>query len=93
MAPTTASTEKMHEALALLNEAARERREEIGKLLNEKYTHIRDSVSHAAHDSAVWMRDSGKAVDESAHKHPWYFVGGAAVIGLLLGFILGRKRD
>jgi ElaB/YqjD/DUF883 family membrane-anchored ribosome-binding protein len=42
------SSKKFEEALQLLNEAAREKKDEIGRLLSDKYSHIRDVVQDAA---------------------------------------------
>ena len=42
------STKKFEEALHLLNEAAREKKEEIQSLINDRYTQIRDVVEEAA---------------------------------------------
>ena len=43
-----ASTEKLNEALAHLNEAAKERREELQTLLAEKYTDLKAAFGGAA---------------------------------------------
>ena len=103
MTQTAAGTEKLNEALAHLNEAAKERREELQALLAGKYTDLKAAVGGAANASADWMKEQGKevgdtaklaasTVDHSVRKHPWYYVGGAALGGLLLGFLLGRHR-
>ncbi len=42
------SSKKFEEALQLLNEAAREKKEEIQQLFGDKYTHIREAVQEAA---------------------------------------------
>lgn len=34
-----------------------------------------------------------KTVDSSAHENPWYFIGGAAVVAGVLGFMMGRKSS
>jgi len=103
MIHAAAGTEKLNEALAHLNEAAKERREELQRLLAEKYTDLRAAIGGAAGASANWMKEGGRevgetakvaasAVDHSLRKHPWYYVGGAAVGGLLLGLLIGRPR-
>ena len=103
MVHAAASTEKLNEALAHLNEAAKERREELQKLLAEKYTDLKAAFGGAAGASVNWMKEGGRevgetaklaasTVDHSVHKHPWYYVGGAAVGALILGFLLGRHR-
>lgn len=103
MIHTTASTEKLNEALAHLNEAAKERREELQTLLAEKYTDLRSAFGVAAHASGDWMKEQGRevgdsavlaanTVDHSVRKHPWYYIGGAALGGLLIGLLAGRRR-
>jgi ElaB/YqjD/DUF883 family membrane-anchored ribosome-binding protein len=44
MARQSESTEKIHEALALLNEAAREKKDELGQMLHGKYDALKDTV-------------------------------------------------
>ena len=103
MTHTTVGTEKLNEALAHLNEAAKERREELQTLLAEKYTDLKAAFGGAAHASADWMKEQGRevgetaklaasTVDHSVRKHPWYYVGGAALGGLLIGLLIGRRR-
>ena len=33
-----------------------------------------------------------KEVDEHVHDNPWPYIGGAALVGVLVGYILGRKN-
>lgn len=40
--------DKIQEALELLNEAAKEKREEVFTMLDDKYEHLREVLSHAA---------------------------------------------
>lgn len=102
---TTAETgnESLHEALAHLNEAAKESRGEIQKLVSEKYTHLRDTFTDAAKASAGWVKEQGveaadkakmtaTAVDKSVHRNPWAYIGGAAATGLVLGLLIGRRK-
>jgi ElaB protein len=34
-----------------------------------------------------------KEVDEHVHDNPWPYIGGAALVGILVGYILGRKNN
>jgi ElaB/YqjD/DUF883 family membrane-anchored ribosome-binding protein len=101
MPNTTAHTEKLNEALAHLNEAARERREELQTLVANKYTDLGAAFGGAARASGTWVKEQSRqvadkaklaagTVDRSARRYPWRYVGGAAAGGLLLGFLLGR---
>jgi ElaB/YqjD/DUF883 family membrane-anchored ribosome-binding protein len=93
----------LNEALAHLNEASKERREEVQKLLDEKYTDLRSAFGGAAQASAGWVREQSReasdkarlaatTVDTHVRQHPWSYVGGAAVTGLLIGMLAGRRR-
>lgn len=35
--------------------------------------------------------ETARAIDVSAHENAWYYIGGAAAVGMVLGFIIGRK--
>ena len=108
------SSEKISEALKLLDEAAKQKKDELTSAMSDKYTHLKHaiveterslvkSVSSAgkhAIDAAAHAKDVGleKArevagdVDKHVHRNPWAYIGGAAVVSLLLGYILGRSR-
>ena len=36
-------------------------------------------------------RQASTKVDQTAHENPWYFVGGAAVAGSMLGLFIGNR--
>ena len=82
------SRQKFEDALTLLNDAAREKREDIQKLLSEKYLHIKDALSTGT-DKATEVFEE---VDESVRKNPWAYIGGVAVGALILGYILGSQK-
>ena len=71
------STKKFEEALHLLNEAAREKKEEIQSLIGDKYTHIRDVIEETAskgrreyrrakNTTEEWLGENGEALREVA---------------------------
>jgi ElaB/YqjD/DUF883 family membrane-anchored ribosome-binding protein len=46
----------------------------------------------AEHAVAERTRVAAKATDEYVHENPWYAVGIAAGVGLLMGMLIGRGR-
>lgn len=87
----------------LLNEAAQMRgnghNEHLVDKLNDKYDHVKEFVAEAAKRNMERL-EQGKekikvaadVVDKSVHNNPWAYVGGAAAVSLLVGFILGHSR-
>jgi ElaB/YqjD/DUF883 family membrane-anchored ribosome-binding protein len=105
------SNENFTAALKLLEEAAKQKKDELTSALSGKYTNLRDlfleneknllkslgTARDQAFEAAAHARDVGvekaRDVDKNVHQNPWPYLGGAAVIGLLLGYILGRNRS
>ena len=58
------SSKKFEEALHLLNEAAREKKDEIQNLLKDRYTEIRDVVEEAAKKSKKRYRRVKDSAEE-----------------------------
>ena len=108
------SSENIAEALKLLEEAAKQKKDELKSAMSDKYTHLKtviveaegtlakslaDAKKHAI-EAAVHAKDVSveKAcevahdVDKNVHQNPWAYIGGTAVVGLLLGYIHGRNR-
>ena len=105
--------ERLTDALKLLEETAKEKKEELTTLLSDKYSNLKETLSDSTHnvaeklgdvkvkaaDAATRAREAGaekakevaKTLDENVHRNPWPYVGGTAVVALLLGYILGRK--
>ena len=82
------SNKKFEEALQLLNEAAKEKKEDVVKLLSEKYSHIKDALSEGRDKAGEVFEE----VDEKVRKNPWPYIGGVAIGALLLGYILGNQK-
>jgi ElaB/YqjD/DUF883 family membrane-anchored ribosome-binding protein len=56
---------------------------------------FKDRAVQAMHDTRDRVvrasRDAAEHVDEQAHQNPWAFVGVAAFLSVILGFLLGRS--
>ena len=70
--PSDNSSQKFEEALQLLNEAAREKKEEIQNLIGDKYGHIKDALHEAAVKNrkqfARYRKLTEEALDEGGEK-------------------------
>jgi len=93
------SNVKISEALDLLNEAAKEKKDELQGLMSNKYAHIREAMTDGAkHAQEAIIQGKEKVmeiagdVDKRVHKDPWVYIAGAAAASLLLGYLMGSKR-
>ena len=85
---TSTNNRKFEEALQLLNEAAREKKDEIARLLTDRFDHLKDAVSQGRERASEVFEE----VDIKVKKNPWPYIGGAAFGALLLGYILGSQK-
>ncbi len=84
MNTTITSPDKMTEALRLLDEAARERRQELPSL--------RRVATRAKERAVETAKKTATGVDKHVRSHPWPYIGGVAATGVLLGYLAARKR-
>ncbi len=54
--------------------------------------HAVEAATHAKDVGVEKARKLAGDVDVVVHRNPWPYIGGTAVIGLLLGYVLGRDR-
>ena len=109
-----AGSENIAAALKLLEEAAKQKKDELRTAMSDKYTNLRslimenegsliESLTTAKDhvlDVATDVKEAGvekareiaRDVDKSVHQNPWPYIAGSAVVGVLLGYILGRNR-
>ena len=114
MEQTQTSGENFAAALKLLEEAAKQKKEELRAVLSDKYTNLRSLIlekegsfmkslatakdqafemtAHAKDASVEKAREIAGDVDENVHQNPWPYIAGSAVVGVLLGYIMGRNR-
>ncbi len=94
---------RINEALELLNAVARDKKAELQAAMENKYTDLSSVVSAFADqmkNRATEQFESGKQkmvdvatdINNSVHRNPWAYIGGAAAAAMLFGFLLGRSR-
>jgi ElaB/YqjD/DUF883 family membrane-anchored ribosome-binding protein len=94
---------RINEALELLNAAARDKKAELQAAMADKYTDLSSvfgSFTDQMKQRAASTYEAGRQkvvdvatdIDKSVHRNPWAYVGGAAAVSLVIGFLLGRSR-
>lgn len=76
----------IHSALKKLRDEANEKEIELLDLIATVYEQVQDKKDEAVQK----VQDSATAVNTSVHLHPWGYIGGAAAIGVLVGWCLRK---
>ena len=99
---TDVTTDKLMEDLRVLAADAEELLRATAGQAGEKVANVRAraqaSVDAAKHrleavgeNVNVRSREAAKATDEFVHHNPWQSIGVATGLGVLLGYLIGRK--
>ncbi len=97
-----ADQKSLREALALIEEASLSNDRELKTLLSNEYNGLKKAVLLSTPET-VWNRiksaqetaydytlEKAKVVDKSVHDKPWHYIGGAALISAIIGYLLGK---
>ncbi|MBF0362360.1 MAG: hypothetical protein HQK49_15190 [Oligoflexia bacterium] len=91
------------EALEVLESAAANGNSDVKNILSSDYQNLRKAImSSAPHlawnkvkdakDSALdFTCDKADLLNKSFHESPWYYLGGATIVSVAIGFLLGRS--
>lgn len=60
--------DKIHEALGLLNEAAREKQEEVYEMIGDKYEHLKELVTDVAENGCDLAASAQKKLVKGLHE-------------------------
>lgn len=74
-----------------LKELVMEKESKVAQNLSEAKRWATEKGLHYKEVGLEKTKEMATAVDESVHRNPWPYIGGAALGGLLLGYILGKK--
>ena len=55
-------------------------------------SHVASKLRDAKEYSVTKVKDAGTYVDQNVREKPYYYIGGAALIGLLFGLLISRKN-
>jgi len=91
-----AAGEKKEEVRGMVRDQYSDLRDVIGgwgSNITSKARAAVDNVSRATQVGQEKIKDAAVAVDESVHAKPWVYIGGIAVAGIIMGYLLGRKSS
>lgn len=95
--------DKLNDALKSANDAVKEMKkmgENAKVALTEDFKALgevlgQSNVAHRIVDAKDFsvgkVKEAGAYMDENVHAKPYHYIAGAAVVGLLLGVLIGRK--
>ncbi|QNP48275.1 DUF883 family protein [Diaphorobacter aerolatus] len=64
---------------------------QLRKRLDAGLSDVHDSALDVMHEARHQARRAARAADDYVRDEPWQFVGGALAVGVVLGFLLGRR--
>lgn len=59
--------------------------------LRERIDHLRDALGEYGRSVATHTREAAHKADDYVREEPWKAVGIAAALGIIIGFLLGRR--
>lgn len=103
--PRKSREQKIEEALSLLDEFARDKKDELKLRILSDYAHVKEllqgngkvhevkeKVQEAIHQGETLAKESLYELEAEIHKSPMKYVGTIAAGAFLLGFVLGSSR-
>jgi ElaB/YqjD/DUF883 family membrane-anchored ribosome-binding protein len=91
MADVNAVLVDAEELLRQAAQASGEQAVELRKRAQSAVASAKARLTEAEHRIVDQAKHAAKATDHWVHDHPWYAVGVAAGIGLLVGLVINRR--
>jgi len=63
----------------------------LGVSPKEFFMKAKDRIESAAEESQNYVKQTAKDVDANVHNNPWPYIGGGVAVGLIAGYLVGRK--
>ncbi len=90
------SKSKISKAVAILESIDSEDLENLQDSVKEKIYHQYENIMGSLSDTSAKVQKNvkvqAKHVDKSVHENPWKFVGAAAALAMVTGFVMGTRR-
>ena len=61
-------------------------------VMNLAANHVLDAAADVKDAGVEKAREIARDADKKVHQNPWSYIAGSAVVGVLLGYILGGSR-
>jgi ElaB/YqjD/DUF883 family membrane-anchored ribosome-binding protein len=85
-------SKKIQEALQLLNDAAKEKKEEIQNLLGDKYDDVKKIFQDSTHEGTEKIKEAVSDAEKTVKENPWQAIAVAATAALVLGILIGSSK-
>jgi ElaB/YqjD/DUF883 family membrane-anchored ribosome-binding protein len=80
-------TDKIHTSLKKIKETASAKELELVEVVSSIY----ETVKSAQEKTIETARDAAHSINESVHKNPWNYIGGAVLVGFFAGLLARRS--
>ncbi len=81
---------KFRHALELLNEAAREKQQDLHESLGTQYADLKEVFNDAAKNGKEKVKQAASRVDQKVHERPWLILSSVALGCLVIGNLRAR---
>ena len=82
------SSKNIEKELNELYQQSGEKERELIDLVSSIYQRVKEKQEAAVHK----VQDTAHSFNDIVHKHPWHYIGSAALGGFLIGLILRRTK-
>ncbi len=85
------ASDKIQDALELLNEAAKDKKDELYGKIEEQYSQVKELLAEKVGDGEEIVHHAKKQLSKTVQSKPWQALGAAALGAFIFGIVMGRK--